>query len=331
MKTKIEWVRNPDGSQGYTHNPMSGCRNHTPEGLCLGGLFPCYAWKLVQGRLKPLYLANKVGLRSDLFRFPDTDPCSAKRQETWLAVHDPFYPRFWEERLAEMTKRNDRLYYDGEKTKYAISPRGIFVCDMGDLFGVGVPEQWTEKVLDEIWGNKGYDRFYILTKQAQRLPEFSPFPDNAWVGVTATSCKMLLDALWELQDIQAKVKYLSLEPLLDWTHSEKEPNDHIGYIADWIRRAGINWLIIGACTGTLNEMQALRLRNPELSVKLLGGNKWTAQPRIEWVREIVEAADQAGIPVFLKENIVPLIAGKGTPEGLFYKDCWLRQEMPERR
>ena len=68
-KTSIEWVRNPDGSQGYTHNPMSGCKNHTPEGLCLDGLFPCYAWKLVHTRLKPLYLANEnaapVGVDSD--------------------------------------------------------------------------------------------------------------------------------------------------------------------------------------------------------------------------------------------------------------------------
>lgn len=35
--------------------------------------------------------------------------------------------------------------------------------------------------------------------------------------------------------------------------------------------------------------------------------KWALQPRIEWVHEIVEAADRAGIKVFLKDNLKPLL------------------------
>ena len=27
-KTKIEWVKNPDGTQGYTFNPITGCLNN---------------------------------------------------------------------------------------------------------------------------------------------------------------------------------------------------------------------------------------------------------------------------------------------------------------
>ena len=57
-KTSIDWVKNPDGSQGYTLNPITGCGNHTPEGLCLGGMFPCYAYRLANTRLKERYLAN---------------------------------------------------------------------------------------------------------------------------------------------------------------------------------------------------------------------------------------------------------------------------------
>jgi len=190
--------------------------------------------------------------------------------------------------------------------------------------------------------------FLFLTKQPQNLIKFSPFPENCWVGVTATSYKMLLDALWELQDIQAKVKYLSLEPLLDWTHSEKEPNDHIGYIADWIRRAGISWLILGACTGTYSEMSQLVVRlYPDkkqqcyvcsMRIKKFG-NRYTLQPDIEWVREIVEAADKAGIKVFLKDNLQPLL--ENDPLNPLYwanvcndeagnerVDDSLRQEMP---
>ena len=41
-KTQIEWVRNPDGTQGYTWNPITGCLN---------GCEYCYARKLANGRL----------------------------------------------------------------------------------------------------------------------------------------------------------------------------------------------------------------------------------------------------------------------------------------
>jgi len=60
---------------------------------------------------------------------------------------------------------------------------------------------------------------------------------------------------------------------------------------------------------------------------------WTAQPKIEWVKEIVEAADKAGTSVFLKDNLDPL----GLPlNSLYYSqyeteqgpEYRLRQEMP---
>lgn len=62
---------------------------------------------------------------------------------------------------------------------------------------------------------------------------------------------------------------------------------------DKLQEAGISWLIIGAQT------------------------KPYKPPKIEWVQEIVRAADKAGIPVFLKDNLSPLMGGN------------LRQEMPE--
>ena len=66
----------------------------------------------------------------------------------------------------------------------------------------------------------------------------------------------------------------------------------------------IDWVIIGAQT------------------------KPTKFPEISWVTEIVEAADKAGIPVFLKDNLKPLLTGY-----LGYELCWdkkgdYRQEMP---
>jgi hypothetical protein len=53
---------------------------------------------------------------------------------------------------------------------------------------------------------------------------------------------------------------------------------------------GIGWLIIGTQTNPYKP------------------------PEIEWVREIVEAADKARIPVFLKDNLRPLLS--------YPKDLW---------
>lgn len=281
-KTKIEWVKNPDGSQGYTWNPITGCLNHD-NGLCKGGGFPCYAYKLASTRLKQRYLAdtNTAVDINDL-------PVNVMQRQVKAEI-DPFYPRFWEERLDELKPKKGRHLFPMRK------PRGIFVCDMGDLFGTGVPEEWTHKVLNALDQDfLSGDRFYLLTKQPQRLPKFSPFPENCWVGVTACNDDMFWRALNCLRMIRAKIKYLSLEPFLYPIRPIYE------------LKGIIDWLIIGAQT------------------------KPYKPPKIEWVREIVEAADKAGIKVFLKDNLEPIIP-QDRPFRRFLGGLLgeLRQEMPE--
>ena len=320
--TNIEWVKNPDGSQGYTLNPMSGCKNHTPEGLCLDGLFPCYAWKLAHGRLKSRYLANPNIAIPEGIKARDLHDLSPELKRQYST--DPFYPRFWEERLGQIP-----LFGQA---------RGIFVCDMGDLFGEAIPSQWTHRILNHI-GECQRHRFYLLTKQPQNLIKWSPFPENCWVGVTVTNMLQRQTAISHLNSIIAPVRFLSCEPLL-------APLNATG----WQSLLGINWLIIGACTGTCNEMY--RLRDTHVGVTPMAMplcytvnnrregfiTKWTAQPNIEWVQEIVEAADKAGTKVFLKDNLMPLFKRGdiwAIPEWAGFND-WakqdigttLRQEMP---
>ena len=270
-RTKVEWVKNPDGTQGYTWNPITGCLN---------GCEYCYARKLANGRLKQRYLANY-----------DLAPNFTVLVNEEI-YNDPFYPRFWVNRARE----EFGSCYAGAK------PKGIFVCDMSDLFGIGVPEEWTRRILNKI-GMSYYreHRFYLLTKQPQNLARFSPFPDNCWVGVTATDYKMLLQALDRLQYIKASVRYISLEPLLDFTMGKYDLS-----LEFLLKDAGISWVILGAQT------------------------KPYKPPKIEWVEEIVRACDKAGIPVFLKDNLFPLIHEERTvaDRKLFGRDNALRQEMP---
>ncbi len=285
------WVRNPvmispelDPGQassyelGWISNPLTGCRNHT-NGLCKGGNFPCYAYKLANGRLKSRYLANR-----------NTAPPmpNVLLPNLGFVEMNPFYPRLWPERL--------------EQPFEIKGSAGIFPCDMSDLFGIGIPHEWTEVVMNII---KIADRhrFYLLTKQPQNLIKFSPFPDHCYVGVTITNDKMRYDALYWLKQIQAKVKYLSIEPFLG--RIQIAPID--------LQDAGIKWVIIGAQT------------------------KPYKPPKIEWVEEIVRACDKAGIPVFLKDNLHSLLIPTyiTSDSRLFWrfdielKQAVLRQEMPE--
>ena len=302
-KTQIEWVRNPapegfkddnrgmrhapDGKyasdQGYTWNPITGCLN---------GCEYCYAGKLANTRLRERYLANKH-IPNSLLR---------SGFDTFKALDDPFYPRFWPERLHQPIGYITTEQVEGVLTANPPKGKGIFACDMSDLFGIGIPEEWTRKVL-RVMAQTSYNRYYLLTKQPQNLKKFSPFPDNCWVGVTATNQEMFYEACYAIKNIKAKLKYLSLEPLLNF-----EPLPEVltwpHWIRDWLRTGGINWVIIGA------------------------QSKPTVMPKIEWVKEIVGACDKAGTQVFLKDNLSSLIPINSPlrygPAG----ELRLRQEMP---
>jgi protein gp37 len=245
-KTKIEWC-------DYTLNLITGCLNHT-NGLCNGGGFPCYAYKLAHGRLKRKYLANlnyapPIDITDYFF------PGRHIEDKHWLA--DPFYPRLWPSRFT---------------VKGISKGSRIFLNDMSDWVGIGIPEEWTRKVLDFIKANPDHT-FLTLTKQPQNLPKFSPFPENCWVGATATNELFYSQALYHLIVVRASVKFISFEPLLSSINPMLLQNT----------LPAIDWLIIGAQT------------------------KPYKPPQIEWVQEIVKAADKADIPVFLKDNLIPLL------------------------
>ena len=332
-KTLIEWCLNPDGSPGYTWNVITGCLGPKGDGVHCPY---CYARRLANGRLKQRYLANGL-VACDYEGGED-----GSDNELKVALTDPFYPRFWEERLKDIerplypfsiwsnnnesrTKPIECLPVNRHAKRKKV---GIFTCDMSDLFGIGIPEEWTRQVLDVIRTNS-VDRFYLLTKQPQNLIKWSPFPENCWVGVTATEQCQFVRAVSELRFIEATIKYLSFEPLLA----------HIPMLPEALTLAGINWLIIGAMTGNLEDIKKMLMEYPQLDLKTYDYKRWTLQPKLEWVEEIVKAADKAGISVFLKDNLKPLLINKkgfanvsvGTmiEREIEKSDYKLRQEMPK--
>jgi len=152
----------------------------------------------------------------------------------------------------------------------------------------------------------------FLTKQPQNLIKWSPFPENCWVGVTATNEMEFITAIECLKDITATVHFVSIEPLLKWNSIPSiiverlfEPRTRYT-LGEYIGKY-INWFIIGQQTPVSKK----------------------TEPKIEWIREIVEAADTAGIPVFLKDNLLELVNYESPKTAFaFNKDGYYRQEFP---
>lgn len=182
-----------------------------------------------------------------------------------------------------------------DSPKHLKKPSRIGVGWVGDVIGYGL--EYKKQIFDTIRACPQHT-FLFLTKNADRLVDWSPFPDNCDVGVTATDTFKIGEALGYLPKIEARIKYLSLEPLLD----------RILYV-DITMLKVLNWLIIGSQT---------RPYRP---------------PDIKSVEVIVRACDKAGVKVFLKDNIEPIlhqlpqscVGWKGYGEQTRRK---LRQELP---
>ena len=214
-KTNIEWVRNPDGSQGFTLNPVVGC---------LRGCDYCYARRFAERGL------GECGLYEKGHRFQ---------------------PRFFPERLGQIRRRWKRA--------------GIFICSMGELFGPWVPEEWTAQTIDTARACP-WHRFYFLTKYPENLARWNPWPDNAWVGATATDASSALHALGHMENVKAAVRFLSLEPLLGPVDPQRA----------W----PVEWIIVGAQTGPA-----------------------AVAPQPEWIDTIARFAKRHKIALFEKNNL----------------------------
>lgn len=175
------------------------------------------------------------------------DYCCARRTYERFGVS--FEPTLHEKRLNEVFRLQE--------------PARIFVCSVADLFGPWVPSRWIEAVLGTV-RNAPQHTFQFLTKYPERYSEF-PWPANAWVGATATDQTSMERAVAALVHVDAPVRFVSAEPLLEPIEAD---------LSD------LDWLIIGAMTGP-----------------------GATPPEREWVTGLLDAADRAGVPVWLKENL----------------------------
>jgi protein gp37 len=95
--------------------------------------------------------------------------------------------------------------------------RRVFCASLADVFDVEVPDAWRLDLMQLIHATPALD-WLLLTKRPKVMAEFfqrQPMPANVWAGTTVESQKMADLRIPELLKVPARVRFLSVEPLLE--------------------------------------------------------------------------------------------------------------------
>jgi protein gp37 len=146
----------------------------------------------------------------------------------------------------------------------------IFVNSMSDLFHEDVPDDYVERVA-RVMALASWHTYQVLTKRAERLRvllstrlRFAADLPHVWWGVSVEDRAHGLPRVHQLRATPARVRFLSIEPLLE----------DLGAID----LTDIHWVIVGGESGH------------------------GARPvQKEWIENIRQRCEAAGVPFFFKQ------------------------------
>ncbi len=144
-------------------------------------------------------------------------------------------------------------------------PTRFFVNSMSDLFHEKMPYDYLDRVFDVIQ-NTPRHQYQILTKRENILADYFKtrvVPKNVWLGVTVEN-KKSKNRIDVLRNIEAEIRFLSLEPLLEDLEE--------------LNLSKIHWAIVGGESGS------------------------KARPmKAEWAVKIKEQCEQQDVAFFFKQ------------------------------
>lgn len=121
------------------------------------------------------------------------------------------------------------------------TPRRVFVNSMSDLFHERVPDSYIQSVAD-VMVEAHWHIYQVLTKRAERLRDllrtklrFAAAKPHVWWGVSVENKKHGVPRIEPLRSAPARVRFLSIEPLLE-------------DLGD-LDLTGIHWVIVGGESG----------------------------------------------------------------------------------
>lgn len=198
-KSKIEWVRNADGTKGETWNPISGCTKVSAG--CRG----CYAermWPRLQ------HIKRYTG-----------------RIFTDVQCHQELLsqPLRWREPRKIFVCSQSDLFHEDVPDRFIAAVFGIMACCPQHVFQVLTkrPERmlkWYQSMRDQV---PGYQMMRALSDHNVKQPKdisvaamnYWP-PSNIWLGVSIEDRPTANERVPQLLQCPATVRWLSVEPLL---------------------------------------------------------------------------------------------------------------------
>jgi protein gp37 len=270
--SKIQWLQNPDGSEGKVWNPVTGCERVSP------GCDNCYA-------------IRESNLHRHMEKFKGlTAEYSIQDKEKRLPMDK------WQKRIdwTGVVRCHERLI--GLPLTWR-KPQRVFANSMSDLFHPDVPVEFIFKVFKTMLDADRHT-YLILTKQAKRMSEVVPEVYarlNEWLSefvpelkgkqphplhnvqliVSCENQEMLDLRVPYLLRTPAAVRGVSLEPMLgpiNFKGAMWHPTDI------WHGLKHLNWVICGGESGP-----GARPMHPN------------------WVRSVRNQCVEAGVPFFFKQ------------------------------
>ena len=179
------------------------------------------------------------------------------------------------------------------------SPKLVFVNSMSDLFQDGVPEGYVRAV-SQVMSTADWHTYQVLTKRSDRLRDllteklqFAAKQEHIWWGVSVEDRKYGLPRIDRLRESPAKVRFLSIEPLLE----------DLGEI----NLSGISWVIVGGESGpgarpmerewVVNIRKQCRMQNVPFFFKQWGGVRKAKAGRLLDGRTYDEYPERVAKPV----------------------------------
>ena len=320
-RSGIEWLLNPDGSKGFTVNPVIGCSRISPG--CGGGYIKgpngeqggCWAEELVSTRMSK---NPSLPMYHDL----------AREGGGWSGK-----VRLVPERLKEIVGLGRARKRNAEGKLVPYSSRG-FVCDLSDLFHAHVPFSYISAVFGAMACAPNH-LFYVLTKRADRAVEFA-----GWLARNGGASYRFGDDM-----MQYGLSAEDAELAADAAHEWPLPNVAFGVTVE-DRRYGVPRLDLArkfparyhwaSVEPQLEDLGEVDFSGFDLVVAGGEAGKGSRPFDLQWARNVRDAARKARARYFCKQlgdnvmdNGVPLEFGKkGNDFENFPAELQIRENLP---
>ncbi len=212
------------------------------------------------------------------------------------------------EQLAEQ-KRGTRAFPNGFELTHRVhklaepsrlrTPSLVFTNSMTDMFWERVDDDARDRAFDAMRAAP-WHRYQVLTKRPDLMARYfatRAVPDCVWLGVTVEN-RAGLKRIDVLREVAARVRFLSVEPLL---------TDLVGVE---LALEGIHWVIGGGESGLhLREAGVCRSRG----LAHAPDGKWIPRAdRYGWARRLRDATKRAGAAFWWKQwgGVRPHSAGR---------------------